>query len=554
LLSIKPLRGFGTPRCRAVCLVAITILGLALPPVASVPATYAQAPVRSLEIVPIAHVGGPVTSVVRHGEHAYAIAGRRLIVFDVADPRSPDLVGESIDVPAGASLLAAGDGLLVLKANPSRLVDVSDLVRPVLLGGALPIGDALSVVVADRVIFAADGSSGLRVVDATDPRRPSLIASLRVGGVARRVALAERRLIMTRAVARGDPESTNALLVIDVKDPYAPSITGELALETDPGGLAVGGARALVDGRRDGYGTVIAVDLSEEDRPRVVGEVRAGWPIEPLAIDGDVAWGWNQVFAVRGTNGLTRIPLGEWPSIDVPTATQLALGSRRSVISFGDTALVASGYSGLGVIGDDVPQPFPFPVLGSGGTPVIDGDQLWMADDDLEIWSVDIQDPRAPVLRGSHQLWPGRWKNFAFGVDLFRSEEVIGATIPAGWFIYGLLETLEPGPGFEPRHLGLWLPSEVETIEASIFAGDRVVTSGDRAYVAGDHTGMLHEFDLSDPATPRLARTFDAKHDRSGIAVAVTGEHAWLSMQGTGIAVIDLAAPDGMLREVMRLV
>ncbi len=520
---------------------------------AKTPPAVAQAPIRALEIVPIAYVGGPVTSIVRHGEYAYAVAGRTLIVFDIADPKAPRAVGESIDLPQGSTLVAAGYGLLVLKADPSRLIDVSDPLRPVLLAGELPIGSARSVAIRAGLIYAADRGAGLRVIDADDPSDPREIATLAIGGDARDLGLAERRLIMTRVANRADPTSTNALLVVNISDPYAPRIASELKLSAETDGLAVDGTRALIDGGRGGYGTVIAIDLLDEDRPRVVGEVQVRWPVEPLSINGDVAWGWNPIPAPRGTAGLTRIRLGSWPDIEIADPDHVVYGARRSMIGLGDIALVADGYHGLGVIGTDVADSLPFPVLGSGGRPVIDGDRLWIADDDRELWAADIAEPRSTVLRGTVDLETG-WSSDSSGIDLAMLDGFLIATTPYLFSPYGVLDVIDPGPMFEPRHAGAWLPSESVALEESIIQGDPPVIYGDRAYVASNGTGMLHEFDLGEPSSARLARSFDPGAARKHVAVAIVGDHAWLSIAVTGISVIDLAAADGTLREVTRYV
>ncbi len=96
-------------------------------------------------------------------------------------------------------------------------------------------GLADGVAVAGDHAFVADGTSGLQVIDISDPTNPTLAGTYDTPGNARRVAVAGNHAF----VADGDV----GLQVIDITDPTSPALAGtydrrwEISLQDLPEGV-----------------------------------------------------------------------------------------------------------------------------------------------------------------------------------------------------------------------------------------------------------------------------------------------------------------------------
>ncbi len=141
------------------------------------------------------------------------VSGHRLHSIDVSDLTAPVLMGSTSISGAGFDVKVSGGTAFVAGPYYLRLFDVSGPAAPVALG-ELSIVDARDgsavEVRADRAYLAA-GTSGLLVVDVSDPLKPNHLGGFKTAGNAVGVKLVEDLAY----VAVG----TGGLHVIDVGNP-----------------------------------------------------------------------------------------------------------------------------------------------------------------------------------------------------------------------------------------------------------------------------------------------------------------------------------------------
>lgn len=197
-------------------------------------------------------------------------------LIDVSSPAQPrwlggvDTVGRISVVAARGRMVYAGHNGI---AGQSRLhaIDVDDPARPVVLDTLDGVLEELwDIAVDGDRLYLADEIAGLHVVDASDPRRLRLVASLPLGEKALAVD-AEDGLAY---VATG----SGRLYVIDARGIASLEILSSLAFEEGLWSVAVSGDSAYVG--LDGHGIRI-VDLSDPARPETVGNIALPvWPAE----------------------------------------------------------------------------------------------------------------------------------------------------------------------------------------------------------------------------------------------------------------------------------
>ncbi len=146
-------------------------------------------------------------------------------------------------------------------------------------------GFVVDVVVAEGRAYLAAGSRGVHIVDVSDPLNP-----VRLGGVD---TVSARRLDVSGDLVVVAGGSTG-VHVIDASDPTAPFVAG--STHTRPGSrsaaadVAVRGRRAWVaDGSGFRLGGLRAIDFSEPTTPVVVGSTSDAFGLSGVALERDFA-------------------------------------------------------------------------------------------------------------------------------------------------------------------------------------------------------------------------------------------------------------------------
>ncbi len=130
---------------------------------------------------------GTARAVAVSGSLAFVGSGTTLLVLDVSAPSSPQLLG-SVTLPELVDgIAAAGSHAYVANGTSGlRVIDVSNPAAPVEVGVSdVTEEGAMDVAVAGSHAYVAYGSLGLRVIDVSEPSLPVVVGAIDTPGTAR---------------------------------------------------------------------------------------------------------------------------------------------------------------------------------------------------------------------------------------------------------------------------------------------------------------------------------------------------------------------------------
>lgn len=255
--------------------------------------------------------GYDTISIAAQGDMAFLAkySSSSLAILDVSDPKSPRRIGgyfgfiRDVAVSGDHVFLADRDnGLVILdvsrpatppQAGRLRLHEPEGGGTPGVLAGTKAVFDIAS---NGSTAYVAAGTSGLHVVDVSNPTRPVRLGGYETAGKAVGVAVEGDRIYLTSQGEGGD-----GLLILDVANPTEPRFLGSHGTAGDADDVVVRGHLVfLTDANRysgsqkiAGEGLVV-VDVSDPANPRRVGSLemslsRADGP-SSLAVVGDHAY------------------------------------------------------------------------------------------------------------------------------------------------------------------------------------------------------------------------------------------------------------------------
>jgi hypothetical protein len=256
-------------------------------------------------------------------------------------------------------------------------------------------GLAYRPVVADGFLYVPvrprGAPSGLRIYDISEPLFPRQQSQLPLENP-QHVAVADDVAIVTSSLG----SDRGILRTVDVSDPGAPQLLGELTLDAVASGLAVVDSTAYVT--LSGFGLTI-VDIAEPQSPRVVSTLAMSGTPYGIAVEGSIA------YVTAGDEGLRVIDVTD-------PAAPVEVGSLTTGIPMYRVA-VAEGLAGIGaednVLIADVADPaspallatIPRPSLAIADV-ALDPPLLWFstAEYRASLVALDISKPRVPLIAG----------------------------------------------------------------------------------------------------------------------------------------------------------
>jgi hypothetical protein len=453
------------------------------------------------------------------------------------------------DTPSNAWCVAvSGDRAFVADYSSGlQVIDISDPASPTLIGTYNTPGSALGVTVSGYRAFVADGAYGLQVIDISDPASPTLVGTCGTPGDAYGVTVSGNHAFVA--------DYSFGLTVIDISDPASPAVVGNYNTPGYAYGVAVSGDRAFV--ADFAYGLQV-IDISDPASPTLIGTCDTPGSALCVTVSGDRA------FVADYGSGLQVIDISDSVSPTLIGAYDTP-GAARGVTVSGDRAFVADYGYGLQMI--DISDPANPALVGTCNTPgyaysvTISGDRAFVADYAYGLQVIRISGPALPALVGACETpdWARGVTvsgDHAFVADANSGLQVIDISDPASPALVGTYDT--PGSAYAVTvsgdrafvadySSGLQVidisdpatPTLVGTYDTPGFARD-VTVSGDRAFVA-DYDAGLQVIDISDPATPTLVGTCDTPDH--AIGVAVSGDHAFVADGSSGLQVIDISDP-----------
>jgi hypothetical protein len=544
--------------------------------------------------------GGSAYAVAVADGRAYVGLGARLVVFDLADPARPTLVGQGpilanpvtsvalagryayvtegpasqVGAPPGLTAGTTGGGLHVLDVSAPatpfevgflaiarplqvavvgtrayvaaerdglRVVDVDDPARPRELG-SYGGGSGISyygVAATDRYAYLTETQTSLRVVDVSDPTRPTAVGALPTQG-----CVPSRPVVVGSLVYLEDCE----LMVVDVADATRPrqigaALYGQILMDIHVAGTT---AYAIADADQ----TLRILDVSDPTRPAQVGSAPLPFGANAVTVAGGYAYVADYEF-YRGAGLLTldvRDP-GRAARTDTDDFPQWA----HAVAVRGAFAFVADDRAGVRVL--DVGNPTrPLPVAladtpGSATDLALDGAYAYVADGTGGLRVLDVNDPRAPSEVG------------ALPTSDARDVAVAGAVayVADGGGGLRLVSVADPR---RPTQVATVWPSTTEPVRSVAVTGGYALaarTPDDQLGGLGcfnSYAGRVDVVDARDPAQPRVVGTYASSGGPRDVVVA--GSHAYVAedavvvcqaagppttMAPAGVRVLDVSDP-----------
>lgn len=160
--------------------------------------------------------------------------------------------------------------------NGLAIIDISDVAAPQWLSSVyLHQERGLSVVLSNGYAYVAQGYAGLQIVDVRDPADPRLVGCYDTPGYAWRVSVSGNYAYFT---------DLDALWVIDISDPTAPTLACQLRPGYNLRDVAIAPGYAYVSGYPS---DLFVVDISDPANAVVIDHLTAGGYPEVLLISGD---------------------------------------------------------------------------------------------------------------------------------------------------------------------------------------------------------------------------------------------------------------------------
>ncbi|MBN1478133.1 hypothetical protein JXA47_15360 [Candidatus Sumerlaeota bacterium] len=498
------------------------------------PGALAQPP--TLELV--GSVGGLHSAVEPVGDLVYLGEGPHLVVFDVSDPDSPQVLNRVRLDGQIADMARVSDTLIVASEGAGVMeVDISDPLNPTLVGTTPTCGlAAAALAVSGEWAFVAGGFSHTAGQDFQ-------VINLTTSVLITREVTADVYGLDVQGDFAYLGDTADGLVIFDVSDPSAPVRRGSYQT---PGGPQFRALGVLASGElvyvADDTAGLEVVDVSDPDDPFHVVTLPLGDTVNSVTPMG--------VRLLLGTLQGMRV-------IDVSTPDQpqelghwLPLHRSRDVVSMGDLALVALLDRGMQVvdISDEASpeargvyeMPGVFTDLAVGVTTAHLG--TWTSG----LWVFDIADPENPsplmnhptagttmnLQREGDLLWViERHDLTAYDVSNPISTETLGSVVVPTHFDFhvanGVACVVTGGPELftydisdptSPEQVGF---VHVTDLPPTQMGGHAVWTDGAIAYV-GDGWGSdrgLTVFDISDPTSPEEVTFIDGVYGVQDILV-----------------------------------
>jgi hypothetical protein len=226
------------------------------------------------------------------GKYVY-LGGSTLSVFDISDPKAPQLSGEVFVSRQPKNMAVAGNYAYVLDFESGlHVIDITNPVQPTEIGHSDPIewGRGLAVqanyaFVGGRESREGRGYGFLKVFDLANPISPREVGSLEgLGNGVEDVVVSGDRAFVSVRVDGYDYD----FWVVDISTPSAPVPLGRFEGTAVLWDMAVSGACAfMINFEAEGF---MALDVSNPYAPREIGVMGlTGFP-NKLAVEGGIVY------------------------------------------------------------------------------------------------------------------------------------------------------------------------------------------------------------------------------------------------------------------------
>ncbi|MFX1517320.1 MAG: LVIVD repeat-containing protein, partial [Promethearchaeota archaeon] len=464
-----------------------------------------------------------------------------LLIMNVTNPSVTPTVISYVNITGVLGVYVEGDYAYLAQSSGIRVVDVSDPTNPSLVGSCnIPLSPAREIVVEGDYAYAAGDFQDIQVINITNPKDPGVNGS--TGGV---IGYSAEAVAIDGDFAYLG--AGNYVYAIDISDPTDPKVAEESpSLGGSVMGIAIDGdyLYCVCDGKGVGFNGLKVLDISD---PTDTSEIAS---IETLGKANDVFIDGNYAYVAASNYGLQIIKISDTidpSSVGVLSSPEYAQG----VTVKGNYAFLADGSAGLKVI--DISDPTNPTSKGTQDTVyaqavAVAGDYAYIADGGGGLEIIDISDPTAPSSEATYSTIDYATDveivgNYAFVADREGGLQIVNITHPS-------------------------LPTNISAIKVGVDSFTwGVFIRGNYAYLATSvdgsgagapppyHIGSLNVVNITDITNPQYVN--HTTQELVGYPVVdqvfdvwVEGNYAYLAWGGRGLRVIDITDPLSSLTEV----
>ena len=190
--------------------------------------------VRPLSVTHTLAAPGAMAAAVA-GDHLFFVGYSHLWAADLSDPLRPNVVGKARFQGAGRQIAVQGNvAFVTARADGLYIFDVSDPTRPHILSHYDTIELATGVDVQGDLLLIAERQYGVELVDVSDPSKPRFLSKVRTGE-AQSVAASGR-------YAYAGDWGTLQATTLDIANPRTPRVVGHADLDGFGDGVCVQGS------------------------------------------------------------------------------------------------------------------------------------------------------------------------------------------------------------------------------------------------------------------------------------------------------------------------
>lgn len=450
------------------------------------------------------------------GNVAYVAAGTELLSLNVTDTPSASALG-SCATGYGADMVKGIDveGDLAFVSGTSSglvVVNISDPEHPVVASSYVTPGTAEDVVVSGNVAFVADSANGVVALDVRDPSAPAPIATFDTAGTASRLFLAGDVLYVA--------DQANGLVTLQVSEATSPTLLDVLAPPSSNRvtGMTVTGDVAYL--LNDVY-ELVCINVTDPTAMTTLGEAPMGFG---YSIDVEGNWAYVVGSGLRVYN----VTDPRNPALQTTYAPSGLFNFPQEIHVEGDVAYIADRDNGLLMI--NVTDPTAPTQLGQfqdaqtikvRGLDVT-GDVVYLTDLDDGLTVVNVSDPTAPYVLSYF--------------DDFNSDECV-TVAAAGNVTYvasmdGVVTSIDMTDMANPTKL------DFDVLWGQVKHAD---LSGDLLAVARTYYGVSL-YDVSDPTNLRLLGTYDESAGNGVYALQFAGNIVYAADYERGLLSVKVRA------------
>ncbi|MCK4312574.1 MAG: T9SS type A sorting domain-containing protein [Candidatus Cloacimonetes bacterium] len=316
---------------------------------------------------------------------AYVTTSDGFLIYDFSDPTVFNLISTYETTYAGAILISQNMAYLSCGYSGYKVLDISDISEPELIGVLKTPMCARNAVIEDNIAYIMDLYTGLEIYDISEPENPNLVGSVDTPNFATSISISEDIAYVT--------DYDSYIRILDLSDPGFPYIINSYGIfYTVKDFLIVENYGYAITSHR-----LYIFRLDNLVYPEIISYIETDHDNKAIAYSN------SHIYLASSSQGIKIINVNN-PQNPYIVGECDTPGNAYDLVISGDIVYVADGYTGLIIIdASDLSNPFILPYLSTPSTPnnvsslVKTDNILYLACNYDGLKVVDINNPTSPI-------------------------------------------------------------------------------------------------------------------------------------------------------------